>query len=188
MKNNCLFFDSECRKVYNMSIAYLKNEMKLVKKELDELTKLMEESQGRFSELKEKFALLEKGIEVETSEITIKPAIPELKKGYKCVNMSGWNQMRGIFVNPSEIHDLPFSVFIKDVVSLNSGGSVIMVEVGEFTINFTYVKTPSVKAGEIVKMGRKLFTGSAGNPVMPGNILIFITKNGKFVNPVFMCK
>ncbi|HSW60368.1 MAG TPA: hypothetical protein VLJ60_06180 [bacterium] len=188
MKSNCLFFDSECKKVYNMSIVYLKNEMRLVKKELDEFEKLMEESHKRLSDLKEKFALLEKGVEVEISEIRIKPAIPELKNGYKCVNTPSWNSMRGIFVTPSEINDLPFQGFIKDVVKLDSGGYVIMVEAGEFTINFSYVKTPSVKAGEIVKMGRKLFTGSAGNPVMPGNILIFITKNGKFVNPVFMCK
>ncbi|HQJ61349.1 MAG TPA: hypothetical protein PKV35_10150, partial [bacterium] len=53
MKSNCLFFDSECKKVYNMSIVYLKNEMKLVKKELDGFVKLMEESHKRLSELKE---------------------------------------------------------------------------------------------------------------------------------------
>lgn len=188
MKSNCLFFDSECKKVYNMSIVYLKNEMKLVKKELDGFVKLMEESHKRLSELKEKYALLEKGVEVEISEIRIKPAIPELRNGYKCVNTPGWNSMRGIFVSPSEINDLPFQSFIKDVVKLDSGGYVIMVEAGEFTMNFSYVKTPLVKAGEIVKMGRKLFTGSAENPVMPGNILIFITKNGKFANPGFMCK
>jgi hypothetical protein len=48
--------------------------------------------------------------------------------------------MRGIFVSPSEINDLPFQSFIKDVVKLDSGGYVIMVEAGEFTMNFSYVK------------------------------------------------
>lgn len=188
MKKKCLFFDLQCKKIYNMSIAYLKNEMKLTKKDLDEYELLRKESHARLNDLNEKMVLLEKGVEVETGSVKIKPAIPELKNSYKCINEASWNSFRGIFVNSAEIKDLPFSVFIKDVVSLACGGKVIMVEMGDLTVHFSYVKTPAVKKGEIVNIGKKLFTGSTGNPVKPGYILIFITKDGKFVHPGFMCR
>lgn len=188
MKEKCLFFDLQCRKIYNMSIVYLKNEMKLTKKDLDEYEQLGIESELRLKDLNEKLALLEKGVEVATGSVKIAHAIPELRKSYKCVNESGWNSYRGIFTEPTEIRDLPFSVFIKDVATLSSGGKVIVAEMGEFTIHFCYVKTPSVKKGEIVNMGKRFFSGSSGNPVKPGHVLIFITKNGKFVDPGFMCR
>lgn len=188
MKNSCISFDSECKKLYKMSIVYLESELKTTKKELNEFEKLMNESSERLKNLKEKHELLEKGIEVETTEIRIKPVIPELFGAFQCSAVSGWNTSRGVFVTPAQINDLPIPVFVKDIVQLVSSGNVVMVEVGDFVVNFSYVKTPHVQKGEIVNIGKKLFTGASENPVMPGNILIFITKNGKFVNPVFMCK
>jgi len=188
MKGNCLFFDKECRKIYNMSLAYLQNEIHLTKKELDDHEILLKESVIRLDDLNEKLALLEKGIEVETESLRIPPAIPELKKGFKCEMEPGWNISRGVFINPSEIKDLPFQVFVKDVVSLKGDGKVVVVEAADILIHFTYVKTPYVKAGDILNMGKKLFSGSSGNPVKPGYVLIFITKNGKFINPGFLCR
>ncbi|MGI6395133.1 MAG: hypothetical protein ACOX2F_10485 [bacterium] len=188
MKKECFFFNSECKKVYSMSIVYLESEMKNTQKELEEFETMLGDSDKRLSELKEKLALIEQGVPVETAAIALKPAIPELKNKFKCKNVAGWNPVRGIFVLPSELNNgLPFSAFVKDVVSLDSGGYGVVAEADKFTLGFNYVKTPSVKKEEVLNAGKKLFSGAKGNSVSPGNILIFITKNGKFIHPGFMC-
>lgn len=188
MKENCLFFDMNCKKIYNMSCAYLTDEIRKTEKELKQYEMLVEESQQRLNELNEKMALIEKGVEVEISSVIVKPAIPELNRSFKCADVSGWNKARGVFVKPEEIKDFPFSVFVNDIIKMKNGGYLITVEAGKYKIHFSYVLTPAVKKGEITGLGKKIFSGSAGNPVRPGYVLVFITKDGKFASPGFLCR
>lgn len=188
LKERCFAFDYECRKIYSMSIAYLKSSLIDSQKDMDELEKLFEESHNRLKKLEEKLAYLEKGVDIETFPSTGAAAIPELENLFACNSFNGWNTNRGIFVLPGTKTDLPVQVFVKDVIKINGSGSVMILEAGDYTLNISYVKTPDVTAGEIVPAGKKLFTGTAGNPIIPGSVLIFLVKKGKFINPNFMCR
>ena len=79
MKENCLSFDSECIKFYDISIAYLTDELKKTKLELEGYEKILGESIERKKILDEKMAMLEKGVETETASIEVKAVIPKLK-------------------------------------------------------------------------------------------------------------
>ena len=52
----------------------------------------------------------------------------------------------------------------------------------------SHVKKPLKEKGEVLKMGERIFEGSTGNPIEPGTVLVFISKDGKFLNPSFMCR
>jgi len=74
------------------------------------------------------------------------------------------------------------------VIKLRKNASMVVVEAGRYDLNFSYVKKPLKAKGEVVKMGESIFEGASGNPVEPGTVLIFISKDGKFLNPSFMCQ
>lgn len=188
MKDNCIAFDLECRKLYSMSLVYLKSELKKSTEELTLLETQLKDSYSRLAQLKEKLERLKKGFVFKKERSFVKAVIPELKDAFKCVKKRGWNTVRGVFVKPESINDMPFPVFVKDVVSLNSNAKMIIVEAGSYDLNFTYINKPLKKQGEVVKMGENLFEGASGNPVMQGTVLIFISKDGKFLNPSFMCR
>jgi hypothetical protein len=188
MLKNCIPFDSRCRNVYNMSIAYLIDEKKDVKNELEEQKQIIVEAKERIDALQERLEYIETGVNVEIESKAIVSIIPELSKSFKCQKLRGWNYYRGVFVDPDDIKDLPFTVFVKEISKLPDGGNVIALEAGDYTVNFSYVEKPLVKKGEVTGMGKPFFQRSAGNPVMPGKILVFIAKNKSFVNPVFMCR
>lgn len=188
-KSHCFVFDYECRRVYNMSIVYLESELMDSQKEIDEITGLFEESHDRLKKLEEKLVHLEEGVEFDTVSTVYKSAIPELQKTFTCKSFQGWNSNRGVFISSALNTELPVQVFVKDVIKMeNSSAFVIIVEAGDHSINFAYVRNVLVKKGDIVPSGRKLFTGSAGNPVIPDSALVFIIKKGKFINPSFICK
>lgn len=188
LKERCFMFDNECRKIYNMSIAYLESAVRDSQKDMDELEKLFEESHNRLKKLEEKLEHLEKGIDIETFTKNGAAAIPELENAFACTSFGGWNTNRGVFVLPGSGISFPMQVFVKDVIKLGNSASVIILEAGDYTLNISYVKTPDVTAGEIIPAGKKLFTGTIGNPVVSGTVLVFIVKKGKFINPVFMCR
>lgn len=188
LKERCFMFDNECRKIYNMSIAYLESAIRDSKKDMDELEKLFQESHDRLKKLEQKLEHLEKGVDVETFAAKGTSVIPELESMFACTSFGGWNTNRGIFVLPGNSFSLPVQVFVKDVIKLENSSSVIVLEAGDYTLTVSYVKTPNVTAGEIVPAGKKLFSATAGNPIVPGSVLVFIVKNGKFINPVFMCR
>ena len=47
MKENCIFFDSNCRQLYSMSLVYLKSELKKSTEEVSRMEKQLKESYGR---------------------------------------------------------------------------------------------------------------------------------------------
>lgn len=188
MKDKCLSFDYDCRKFYNVSLAYLGDELKKTKKELESYEKIVADSMERKKILSEKLEMLEKGVETEIASVRVRPVIPELKNFYSCTKKSGWNTSRGIFVPLSQASSLPFPATIKDVVPMRNDGYLVMAETKGYTINFAYAKSINVRKDEKTESGRKLFSNTAGDPVFPDKLLIFITKNNQFVNPVFMCK
>lgn len=188
LKERCFMFDNECRKIYNMSIVYLESAVRDSKKDMDELEKLFQESHDRLKKLEAKLEHLEKGIDIETFTAKGTSVIPELENVFACTSFGGWNTNRGVFVLPGSGISFPMQVFVKDVIKLDNSSSVIVFEAGDYTLTVSYVKTPNVKQGDIVQSGTKLFTGVTGNPVVPGTALMFIVKNGKFINPVFMCR
>ncbi len=188
MRDNCIPFDSRCRNLYNMSIAYLKDEIRVVERDLLEQENIISDAKNRVDSLTERLQYIEEGIVIEEKERRVSAAIPELKKAFKCNRFRGWNHYRGVFIDPEDMNDLPFTMFVKDVVKLDLGGYLIALEAGEHIINFTYVEKPLVKKGEVTGMGSPVFQGSAGNPVMPDKVLVFINKNNRFVNPGFMCR
>ncbi len=188
MKENCLGFDSECIKFYDISIAYLNDELKKTKEELDGYKKILTESIERKKILDEKIAMLDKGIETEIASIKVKTVIPELKKFYKCTKKSGWNNGRGVFITPEEAASLPFPVTASGISPMKKDGYMLTAEYNGYSLNFAYVKSLNVKKEETAEAGKKLFSASSGNPVIPGKVLLFITKNNQFINPTFVCK
>lgn len=188
MKENCLPFDSECIKFYDISIAYLTDELNRTKLELDRYKKILSESIERKKILDEKMAMLEKGVETEIESIEVKAVIPELKKFYKCAKKNGWNNARGIFITPEQASTLPFSAQIKGVTSMKNDGYLLTAEHNGYLLNFAYVHSLNVKQNDVVEAKKKLFSAASGNPVMPEKVLLFITKNNQFVNPAFLCR
>jgi len=188
MKENCLSFDHECIKFYDISISYLNDELKKTKLELDGYEKILSESIGRKKILDEKMAMLEKGVETEIASIKVKTVIPELKKYYKCSKKSSWNNARGVFITPEHASSLPFSTTVKSVDPMKKDGYLLTAEHNGYLLNFAYVKSLNVKKDERAEANKKLFSDSAGNPVIPGEVLLFITKNNQFINPTFVCK
>ena len=187
MKDNCIFFDTECRKLYSMSLVYLKSELQKSATDVSKMEKQLKESYNRLEELKKKLERLKKGFVFKKERSYVKVVIPELKDAFTCVKKRGWNNVRGVFVKPESIHDMPFPVFVKDVVDLDNS-KMIIVEAGSYDLNFTYVKKSLKSKGEVIKMGERISEGASGNPVEPGTVLIFISKDGKFLNPSFMCR
>lgn len=188
MKENCLSFDSECIKFYDISIAYLDDELHKTKLELDGYEKILSESIKRKKILDEKMAMLEKGVETEIASIKVKTVIPELKKFYKCAKKSGWNNARGVFIAPEQAAALPFPTVVKGVDPMKKEGYLLTAKHNGYLLNFAYVKSLNVKKDESVEANRKLFSAAAGNPVISGEILLFITKNNQFINPAFVCE
>lgn len=188
MKENCVVFDTECKKFYGMSLVYLEDEFKKAGSDLKKYEKSLSETLLRQKTLQEKLAALEKGFEVETSSIKIKAVIPELKNRYKCSVKNGWNNFRGVFVSADQIEKTPLPLFVKDVVAFKKGGYFITTEVGDYNLNFAYLKSPNVQKGEVAYQGKKIFYGSSGNPIVPGTVLLSVTKGDKFMNPTFVCK
>ncbi len=188
MKANCVSFDFECKKFYDISIAYLTDELEKTKAELDSYEKMLSESLGRKKILDEKMEMLEKGVETEVASIKVKTVIPKLKKFYKCAKKSGWNTARGVFIQPEKAAVLPFPAKITGIAPMKKEGYMISAKAEGYDLNFAYVKSLNVKPEENVEAGKKLFSASAGNPVMPDKVLLFITKNNQFINPVFVCE
>ena len=188
MKENCLSFDHECIKFYDISIAYLADELKKTKNELGGYEKLLSESIERKKVLDEKMAMLEKGVETEIASIKVKTVIPELKKFYKCAKKSGWNNARGVFIVPEQAAALPFPIVVKGVDPMKKDGYLLTAEHNGYLLNFAYVKSLNVKKDDRVEANKKLFSAAAGNPVIPSEILLFITKNNQFINPAFVCE
>ncbi|MBP5202917.1 hypothetical protein J6253_09285 [bacterium] len=188
MKENCLSFDSECIKFYDISIAYLLDELHKTKLELDGYEKILSESIKRKKILDEKMAMLEKGVETEIASIKVKTVIPELKKFYKCAKKSGWNSARGVFITPEQAAALPFPALVKGIDPMKKEGYLLTAEHNGYQLNFAYVKSLNVKKDETAEANRKLFSAASGNPVIQGKVLLFITKNNQFINPAFVCE
>lgn len=188
MKENCLSFDFECIKFYDISIAYLTDELKKTKIELNGYEKILSESIERKKILDEKMEMLEKGVETEIASIKVKTVIPELKEFYKCEKKSGWNNLRGVFISPEQAATLPFPTVVKSIEPMKKEGYMLSAEHNGYLLNFAYVKSLNVKKDENSEAGRKLFSAAAGNPVIPGEVLLFITKNNQFINPTFVCE
>lgn len=188
MKENCLSFDHECIKFYDISIAYLSDELKKTKFELDGYEKILRESIERKKILDEKMTMLEKGVETEVASIKVRTVIPELKKFYKCAKKSGWNNARGVFISPEQAATLPFQTIIKSVDPMKKDGYLLTAEHNGYLLNFAYAKSLNVKKDESIEANKKLFSAAAANPVIPGEILLFITKNNQFINPTFVCE
>jgi len=188
MKENCVSFDFECKRFYDISIAYLNDELHKTKAELDGYEKILSESLNRKKILDEKMAMLEKGVETEVASIKVKTVIPKLKKYYKCAKKSGWNTARGVFIAPEKAAVLPFTATVNAVVPMKNEGFLVSVKAEGYELNFAYAKSPNVKENENVEAGRKLFSAAAGNPVISDKVLLFITKNNQFINPVFVCE
>ncbi len=188
MKENCVSFDFECKRFYDISIAYLNDELHKTKAELDGYEKILSESLNRKKILDEKMAMLEKGVETEVASIKVKTVIPKLKKYYKCAKKSGWNTARGVFIAPEKAAVLPVTATVNAVVPMKNEGFLVSVKAEGYELNFAYAKSPNVKENENVEAGRKLFSAAAGNPVISDKVLLFITKNNHFINPVFVCE
>ena len=188
MKENCVSFDFECKRFYDISIAYLNDELHKTKAELDGYEKILSESLNRKKILDEKMAMLEKGVETEVASIKVKTVIPKLKKYYKCAKKSGWNTARGVFIAPEKAAVLPVTATVNAVVPMKNEGFLVSVKTEGYELNFAYAKSPNVKENENVEAGRKLFSAAAGNPVISDKVLLFITKNNQFINPVFVCE
>ena len=180
MKENCLSFDSECIKFYDISIAYLLDELHKTKLELDGYEKILSESIKRKKILDEKMAMLEKGVETEIASIKVKTVIPELKKFYKCAS--------GVFITPEQAAALPFPALVKGIDPMKKEGYLLTAEHNGYQLNFAYVKSLNVKKDETAEANRKLFSAASGNPVIQGKVLLFITKNNQFINPAFVCE
>ena len=188
MKENCLSIDFECIKFYDISIAYLNDELKKTKLELDGYEKILSDSINRKKILTEKMEMLEKGVETEIVSITVRTVIPELKKFYTCAKKNGWNNARGVFITPEEAALLPFPVTASGISPMKKDGYLLTASHNGYLLNFAYVKSLNIKQDETAETGKKLFSEASGNPVMPGKILLFITKNNQFINPTFVCK
>ena len=188
MKENCLGFDSECIKFYDISIAYLTDELKKTRLELNGYEQILSESLERKKVLDEKMAMLEKGVETEIASIKVKTVIPELKKFYKCAKKSSWNNIRGVFIAPEDAATLPFPALASGISPMKKDGYLLTAEHNGYSLHFAYVKSLNIKKDETAEAGKKLFSAASGNPVMPGKILLFITKNNQFINPTFVCE
>ena len=185
--SECFFLDFSCHFFYAKTTIYLKDELKTQNIRLKKARDHFKDTSKRYDFIVEREEALKKGIFKEEKKDRTLYAFPELKKAFKCRRKRNWNTKRGIFLDPSEIEDLPFSFFVKDVVKIDDYYTIVL-SANKLTIVFSYVKKALVKKGEIVNVGQKILSGSSSNPIVKGTVLMATLKSDKFVNPMIMCK
>ncbi len=186
LRDYCPLSLLSCVKMYNMSIAYIRDEKKKVKKAMKVAESEMMEVKKRLSELSEKIKKLEKGLVIPTSERKNIP-MPELSSIHNCLRIDSWNMYRGIFVPSSEKFRTPVKATVKSVTETKNGKYVVLL-VEDYSIHYMYAGNIKVKKGQLLPAGKEIFKGSKANPVKKDSIIIFILKNREYVDPTFMCK
>lgn len=186
LRDYCPFFISPCIKMYNMSIAYIKDEKKKVKKAMEIAENEMTEVKKRLSNLTERIKKLEGGLIVSASK-NGNISLPELNGIYKCLRIDSWNMYRGIFVPSSEKFRIPVKANVESVIKTENE-SYAVLSVGDYYLHYVYVDNIKVKKGQFLPPYREILKGSKANPVKKDSVIIFILKNNEYVDPTFMCK
>jgi len=183
--NKCFWFDNECRRLYAMTIVYLDTE--LTSREERRTTEREEALNAAASHL----ALVQRKELLRSAKIPEEEhpsyEIAEIRGMFRCVDVEGWNRLRGVFVEADNPFDLPFAV---EIVAAAQEGSTAFIAVSfrEAYIIYSYIGEPLFSAGDIVPPYTRLFERPTDNPVVPGTVLVTLLYKGLFVNPSFMCR
>lgn len=185
-RERCYWFDDECRRIYAMTIAYLDAELGI----LDE--RMAPEREEALRAANEHTALERRRDLIRSAEIPEEEAaptyeIPELRGVFRCVEVEGWNQIRGIFVEADQPLDLPFPSEVT-AVAKERGAFFVSAGFREAQMLYSYVSEPYFTPGDAVPPYTSFFDRPSGNPVVPGTVLVTLLHRGAPVNPSFMCR
>lgn len=187
-RDQCMRLDMECRRIYDMTIIYLTDEIKKAEERIKDQKEFVLESKERYDYFTKRMEQLENNTQTGDEPLDyISAVIPELKKAYTCSDADGWNLKRGVFIEVKQPVDLPFVSEVIKVMDID-GAYFITIKAGEYIINYAYTGKPLVKEGETVQPYTVLFEKSYGNPVMPGSVIMLILRKSSLIDATFVCR
>ncbi len=188
MKQECPPFDLECRRIYDMTIVYLRDEAIKSAQRLATEHETLDNSLTRLHYYKKKKGQLELTDAPEIESAVINAPIPALKNLFTCNKVESWNLARGVFLAASNTFDLPVETEITEVTTLRSASFIAAKTEDGTVLNFAYTGRPLVKPGQKAPPYTKLFEGASGNPADNASAILILLKHGKPVDSTFMCK
>ncbi|HOW50659.1 MAG TPA: hypothetical protein PLV42_01295 [bacterium] len=186
-KGRCLWFDDECRRLYDMTVVYLDGEMAVLERRMAPERAEALDAATVHTALAARKELVGNATLPEDADDMPLYMIPELRAAYDCVEVTGWNPARGIFVEASGPFDLPFSTEIV-TVHRESTATFIAASFRDVTLYYAYTGEPLFLPGEVAPPYTPLFDRPTGNPVVPGTVLISLFRKGILNDPSFMCR
>lgn len=187
LRERCFWFDEECRHIYGMTIVYLDNEIGILQ---ERMTADREEAIAAAEEhatLQERYRYLTQTDLPIPSETQETYEIPELRGLYHCVNVEGWNPLRGVFVTGDQPMDLPFPTEATTVYR-ERGAVFVSLKFRDAVLQYAYTGDPVFFEGEIVPPYTAVSEKAAGNPVRPGTVIVTIVRKGRLIDPSFICR
>jgi hypothetical protein len=186
-KAHCLWFDDECRRLYDMTTVYLESEIDLLDERMvPERAAAISAAAGHRA-LRDRRDLIGNATFPESFPADADYDIPELRGSYRCIEVEGWNPTRGIFVEADEHLDLPFSTEVT-TIHRERNAAFIATAFRDVVIQYAYTGEPSFFTGELVPPYTPLFERPSGNPIVPGTVLITILRKEQLVDPSFLCR
>lgn len=184
--DKCFWFDDECRRIYAMTIAYLDAELAARERQSVAAHEEALRAAAFHADLIRRRELI-RNAKVPEEEERPSYEIPELRKMFRCVEVDGWNRLRGVFVEVDGAFDLPFPVEVSAVVQENAA-TFITVSFREAYLTYSYVGETAFSPDDIVPPYTTLFERSSSNPILPGTVLVTLVYKGLLIDPSFMCR
>ncbi len=185
-KEHCLWFDDECRRLYDMTLVYLDSEIALLEERMAPERSEALAAATDHAALKERREMIGNATFTDALPDATVYEIAELRGLYHCVSVEGWNTARGVFVETDEHFDLPFPAEVV-AVHRERNASFIAASFRDVVIQYAYAGDPAFFPGEIAPAYTPFFDDPSGNPVVPGTVLISLLRKEQFVDPSFLC-
>lgn len=186
-KEHCLWFDDECRQLYDMTIVYLESEIALLEERMAPERNEALAAASDHAALKQRHELILNATLPDDLPDPVTYEIPELRGVYHCVEIDGWNQVRGVFVEGDEHFDLPFSAEVT-AVHHERNAAFVAAAFRDIVIQYAYAGDPAFFTGEIAPAYTPFFEHPSGNPVVPGTVLVSLLRKGRLIDASFLCR
>jgi len=186
-KAHCLWFDDECRRLYDMTMVYLDSEIALLEERMAPERDEALTAANDHAALKARQELILNATFPDDLPAPAVYEIPELRGAYRCIEVEGWNRVRGVFVESDEHFDLPFPA---EVIAIHREprASFIAATFRDIVIQYAYAGDPAFFAGEIAPAYTPFFEHPAGNPVVPGTVLVSLLRKEQLIDASFLCR
>lgn len=186
-KERCLWFDDECRRLYDMTLIYLTGELALIEERMAPEREEALAAANDHAALKKRFEMIGTATLPDSDELPATYEVAELRGEYRCVPVEGWNPARGVFVEADRPFDLPFAAEVTATYR-EGNAKFIAAAFRDLVIQYAYTGEPAIFPGEIAPAYTPLFEKPDGNPVIPGTVLISLLRKGRLIDPSFLCR